>query len=111
MVPVGPQFYMTCFNFKITGDGNATPEGVKFPGGYHTTDPGLHFDVDSTDPYPTVGPPVYQSMYEVNLEPKEHTIISPTGQGEEADAAYFEKQDGALKKLETLISYIVSLGG
>ena len=111
MVPVGPQFYMTCFNFKVTGNGTATPEGVKFPGGYHKTDPGLHFDVNSTGPYPTVGPPVYKSMYDVQLEPKAPTIISPTGQGDAADAAYFERQDEALKQLETLISYIVAMGG
>jgi len=111
MVPVGPQFYMTCFNFKVTGTGNATPKGVKFPGAYNKADPGLHFDVNSTDPYPPVGPPVYQSTYDVTLEPKEHTIISPTGQGEAADTAYFERQDGARKQLETFISYIVARGG
>jgi cellulase len=39
----GPQFYTHCFNVKVLGDGTATPEGVKFPGGYKREDPGLTF--------------------------------------------------------------------
>jgi hypothetical protein len=102
---------MTCFNFKVTGNGNATPKGMKFPGAYQKNDPGLHFDVDSKGSYPTLGQSAYKSAYDVKLEPKEHTIVSPTGQGEGADAAYFERQNAALKGLGAMISYIVSLGG
>jgi len=102
---------MTCFNFKVTDGGNATPKGVKFPGAYQKNDPGLHFDINSHDPYPTLGPPVYKSKYDVKLEPKERTVISPTGKGEKADDAYYEQQYEALKKLEALISYFVSMGG
>jgi hypothetical protein len=102
---------MTCFNFKVTGDGKATPKGVKFPGAYNKNDAGLHFDVDSHDTYPTLGPRVYKSTYDVKLEPKERTIISPTGEGEEADAAYYGRQAEELKRLGALISYIVSIGG
>jgi hypothetical protein len=38
-----PQFYVHCFNIEITGDGTATPPGVKFPGGYPKGDPGVGF--------------------------------------------------------------------
>jgi hypothetical protein len=38
-----PQFYTHCYNIEITGDGTATPPGVKFPGGYPKTDPGVGF--------------------------------------------------------------------
>jgi hypothetical protein len=107
---VGAQFYMTCFNFKITGSGTATPKGVKFPGAYKRDDTGLHFDINSTEPYPTLGPALYKSMYDVRLEPREHVVISPTGKGEEADAAYYERQDGALKQLGALIARLVSIG-
>jgi cellulase len=41
----GPQFYTHCFNVKILGDGTASPEGVKFPGGYKREDPGLTFSL------------------------------------------------------------------
>ena len=41
----GPQFYTHCFNVKITGDGTATPPGVKFPGGYKREDPGVKFSL------------------------------------------------------------------
>lgn len=38
---LGAQFYPVCINFKITGNGNARPSGVKFPGAYKRTDPGI----------------------------------------------------------------------
>jgi cellulase len=41
----GPQFYTHCFNVKILGDGTATPDGVKFPGGYKRDDPGVQFSL------------------------------------------------------------------
>jgi hypothetical protein len=41
----GPQFYTHCFNLKVLGDGIATPDGVKFPGGYKREDPGIKFSL------------------------------------------------------------------
>jgi cellulase len=38
-----PQFYIHCFNIEITGSGTATPQGVKFPGGYPKGDAGVGF--------------------------------------------------------------------
>ena len=102
---------MTCFNVKVTGSGNATPQGVSFPGAYRKTDAGLRWDVNSTEPYPTLGPSLHKSAYDVKLEPKQRTIISPTGEGEAADQAYFERQDGARKGMESFIALIVARGG
>jgi cellulase len=39
----GPQFYTHCFNLDISGTGQATPRGVKFPGGYKKNEPGVVF--------------------------------------------------------------------
>jgi hypothetical protein len=41
----GPQFYTHCFNVDITGNGNAVPEGVTFPGSYKRDDPGVKFNL------------------------------------------------------------------
>jgi len=41
----GPQFYTHCFNVQISGNGNATPQGVTFPGGYKRDDPGVKFNL------------------------------------------------------------------
>jgi hypothetical protein len=41
----GPQFYIHCFNLDISGSGNAVPKGVKFPGAYKRTDPGVKFNL------------------------------------------------------------------
>jgi cellulase len=45
----GPQFFTHCFNVDITGDGTATPAGVKFPGGYKRTDSGVKFNLYVND--------------------------------------------------------------
>jgi AA9 family protein len=41
----GPQFYTHCFNVEISGNGNAVPEGVTFPGGYKRDDSGVKFNL------------------------------------------------------------------
>lgn len=109
--PIGPQFYLTCFNFKITGDGEATPKGEKFPGAYKVNEPGFHFDLKSNETYPTVGPALYKSGYSIDLEPKERVVISPTGQGEEADTAYYNAQYNVLAQQGAMTSYFDSIGG
>jgi cellulase len=37
----GAQYYMSCYALRIEGTGSAKPAGVKFPGAYKATDPGL----------------------------------------------------------------------
>jgi hypothetical protein len=41
----GAQFYISCLNVEVIGDGTATPPGVKFPGAYTPTDPGIKYNV------------------------------------------------------------------
>jgi cellulase len=61
-----PQFYIHCFNIEITGSGTATPQGVKFPGGYPKGDAGVGFILGNKARYPTYvvpGPPIYKGQY------------------------------------------------
>ncbi|KAK5662223.1 hypothetical protein OQA88_8128 [Cercophora sp. LCS_1] len=109
--PIGPQFYLTCFNFKVVGDGKATPKGAKFPGAYKVDEPGFHFDLKSKEPYPPVGLPLYKSQVQVNLEPKKQVVVSPTGQGEAADKTYYETQYKVLEQQGGMTSYFDSIGG
>jgi len=64
----GPQFYTHCFNVQISGNGNATPQGVTFPGGYKRDDPGVKFSLRATqeakDNYVIPGPPTYVGKYD-----------------------------------------------
>jgi hypothetical protein len=108
--PIGPQFYMTCFNFNITGDGHAVPQGYKFPGAYDKADPALNWDLNSTDPYPMAGPDLYVSAYDVDLEPKEVVTISPTNDAA-GDQKYYEAQYKALVAQGGVTAYFDSIGG
>ncbi|KAK0657875.1 glycosyl hydrolase family 61-domain-containing protein [Cercophora newfieldiana] len=116
MLPVGPQFYMTCFNFQVTGGGDASPEGVKFPGAYRADEPGMRFDVRNASTsvdkrYTPLGPAVYKSRYSVELTPKEVTMVSPTGGGAEADASYYQAQKVFLEQQGAIVAYFDSIGG
>ncbi|KAG8697666.1 hypothetical protein FRC09_007722 [Ceratobasidium sp. 395] len=56
----GAQFYMSCYQTKVTGGGSASPATVHFPGAYSATDPGILFDIyGSYTSYTIPGPPVY----------------------------------------------------
>ncbi|KAH8598096.1 glycoside hydrolase [Bisporella sp. PMI_857] len=56
----GAQFYMTCYQINVTGSGTANPAGVKFPGAYKASDPGILIDIYKPIPSYTVpGPAVY----------------------------------------------------
>jgi len=56
----GAQFYMSCYQIKVTGGGSANPAGVRFPGAYSNSDPGIgltiHTDLSN---YVVPGPAVY----------------------------------------------------
>ena len=109
--PIGPQFYMTCFNFMVTGSGAATPKGAKFPGAYKLEEPGFHVDVNKTMmSYPTVGPALYKSQMTVQLEPNPHTVVSPTGNAT-TDEAYYQRQYKVLEQQGQITSYFDSIGG
>ncbi|KAL6164059.1 hypothetical protein ACJQWK_09735 [Exserohilum turcicum] len=55
----GAQFYMTCFQITVTGDGSVSPAGAKFPGAYKATDPGIEINIyTSLSSYTAPGPAV-----------------------------------------------------
>lgn len=57
----GAQFYPMCANLQVTGSGTAAPEGVKFPGAYSATDPGILVNIYGTlTSYTIPGPAVYE---------------------------------------------------
>ena len=39
------EFYISCLNVKVLGDGTAEPKGVRFPGAYKATDTGLKINI------------------------------------------------------------------
>ncbi|KEP52588.1 glycoside hydrolase family 61 protein [Rhizoctonia solani 123E] len=39
----GAQFYPVCAQITVTGGGSASPSGLRFPGAYSATDPGILF--------------------------------------------------------------------
>ncbi|KAF2647416.1 lytic polysaccharide monooxygenase [Lophiostoma macrostomum CBS 122681] len=41
----GAQFYVTCFQISVQGDGSVKPEGVVFPGAYKATDRGIEINI------------------------------------------------------------------
>lgn len=105
---------MTCFNFKVTGSGTATPKGSTFPGAYSKDEPGFKYDVFNTTtdlPYPPVGPPLYKSEFNAHLEPKELVVVSPTGKGDAADATYFSYQETVLKAQSATTEAFDAAGG
>ncbi|TGZ78401.1 hypothetical protein EX30DRAFT_343302 [Ascodesmis nigricans] len=60
----GAQFYPMCANLVITGSGSAKPAGVKFPGAYKPTDPGIFVNIYAGEDvkngkYVIPGPEVY----------------------------------------------------
>jgi hypothetical protein len=109
---VGPQFYLTCYNFEISGNGTATPSGRTFPGAYKKDEPGLWFDVlHSTDTYPGLSPPLYKSAYNADLKPNKFVILSPTGLGDAADQKYYAAQNESLAFQVQINTYIDANGG
>ncbi|KAF1924513.1 carbohydrate-binding module family 1 protein [Didymella exigua CBS 183.55] len=56
----GAQHYVTCYQVTVTGDGTATPAGVKFPEAYSKTGSGLGFSIhQDMSEYPAPGPALY----------------------------------------------------
>ncbi|KAL7275357.1 hypothetical protein RUND412_001693 [Rhizina undulata] len=56
----GAQFYISCYQIRVTGTGTAAPGGVSFPGAYSATDPGILFNLYTTyTTYIVPGPDVY----------------------------------------------------
>jgi cellulase len=45
----GAQFYMTCYQLRISGGGSNLPQGVPFPGAYSANDPGILINIWTND--------------------------------------------------------------
>jgi len=57
----GAQFYPQCIKIKVTGDGTATPAGVKFPGGYKWDEKGILVNIFyRANEYISPGPALYK---------------------------------------------------
>ncbi|KAH8880267.1 glycoside hydrolase [Thozetella sp. PMI_491] len=62
----GAQFYMSCYQVNVTGSGSGQlPAGVKIPGAYSATDPGIKVDIwaSSFKDYEIPGPPVIEASF------------------------------------------------
>ncbi|KAL2142914.1 hypothetical protein VTI28DRAFT_622 [Corynascus sepedonium] len=62
----GAQFYMSCYQVKVSGgDGGQLPAGVKIPGAYSASDPGILVDIwgNGFSEYTIPGPAVIDSSY------------------------------------------------
>jgi hypothetical protein len=99
----GPQFYTHCFNVEISGDGTATPAGVKFPGGYTSSDPYLRFPLydasgkeNNWEGYKVPGPPKYAGKYEAPTGPA--PVVSEKDRG--VFPSEFQAKYEAFKKKE-----------
>ena len=56
----GAQFYPMCANLVISSGGSSNPSGVKFPGAYSATDPGVYVNIYyNFNSYVIPGPAVY----------------------------------------------------
>ncbi|PGH18728.1 hypothetical protein AJ80_04381 [Polytolypa hystricis UAMH7299] len=55
----GAQFYMSCYQLRIGGNGSLNPSGVSFPGAYSANDPGILINIyQDIGTYIIPGPPV-----------------------------------------------------
>jgi len=109
---VAPQFYPSCYNVRVTGNGTATPAGVVFPGAYKSADPSWAFDiyVNKTE-YHIPGPPLYSSKGPAPvLEEKPIRVISATGNAAK-DAAYKLAMAADQLFFDTVGNTIYKLGG
>ena len=64
----GAQFYMSCYQVNVTaaaGGGGQLPAGVKIPGAYSATDPGIQIDIwaSSFKTYEIPGPAVIDASF------------------------------------------------
>lgn len=109
---VGPQFYVSCYNVKVTGSGTATPPGVTFPGAHQPSDPGLVFDIFMNNPqYPIPGPKVYSPVGTAPvLNPNKPIVVSPMGDPAK-DAEYNKAMEAELRFWEATTSFFEMIGG
>ncbi|TFK25359.1 endoglucanase II [Coprinopsis marcescibilis] len=81
----GAQFFLSCAQLEIKGEGKVVPAAIaKFPGAYDATDRGIRVSIKSTGPNPTdlkyypPGPPVF-TCQSPNLPWDPTTVITNPG--------------------------------
>jgi cellulase len=70
----GPEFYISCLNLKVLGDGAAEPKKEdtgRFPGSYKADDPSLKFNLHHHENK-------YVSRYLYFIVPKKHKFLGIT---------------------------------
>ncbi|KAL1960749.1 hypothetical protein VTO42DRAFT_6579 [Malbranchea cinnamomea] len=59
--PSGAQFYMTCYQLTVDGEGSQSPQTVSFPGAYSPSDPGIQINIyQKLTEYVSPGPAVIE---------------------------------------------------
>ena len=109
---VGPQFYPSCYNIRVTGSGAAQPVGVTFPGAYKPMHPGLVFDIYlKNQNYPIPGPKVYRPAGAPPLlEPRPTVKMSPMGDPVK-DEKYEKEAAQEIMMWETMTDGFQAAGG
>lgn len=74
----GAQFYVSCYQLRVTGGGSASPAGVAFPGAYSATDPGILFNLYGSYTSYTVPGPAVSSLCR-RPPPSDPTADDPLG--------------------------------
>ncbi|KAF2665381.1 hypothetical protein BT63DRAFT_63268 [Microthyrium microscopicum] len=99
---MGPEFYISCLNVKVLGDGTAEPKKedlVRFPGAYKPDDPYLAFDLHHHEnKYIVPGPKLFQA--EFNAPKGDRPIVKETGVGSGATWEAYK----AIKNLGDFVS-------
>ncbi|KAL1864158.1 hypothetical protein VTK73DRAFT_6136 [Phialemonium thermophilum] len=63
--PNGAQLYMSCYQIRLNSSGDQLPAGVKFPGAYKPTDPGIQVDIYGSNfkSYTIPGPAIIDQSF------------------------------------------------
>ncbi|KAK0632917.1 hypothetical protein B0T14DRAFT_491182 [Immersiella caudata] len=81
------------------------------PGTYKPGELAWIFNLTASVPFVPAGPPLYRSSYDVQLAHKGVVVVSPAGQGKEADNAYYKQQALSLDMQYQINSRIDANGG
>jgi len=91
---MGPEFYISCLNVKVLGDGTAEPKDTgRFPGAYKPDDPYLKFNLHNHEnKYIPPGPKLFQGEY--NAPKGDRPMVKETGMGSGPDWEAYKRMKG-----------------
>lgn len=107
----GAQFYPQCIKIKVTGDGTATPPGVKFPGGYTWDEKGILVNIFyRANEYISPGPILYKPAIVAPPKGKKPvtTDITPTEAYVQAKNRSDKMWQGAVHSTDAKRTYSLS---